>query len=272
MKRIMTAATIVALAVPLSAMTPTELIERMHQHMDTHVDHAHHLQTHHQTHRTHTKPKKIIIHKSTPAKRQRQAQEKAKRDLKQEGYAIAHKRDFHSLAEYRSRQHRVDYRQSTSRQVGHRSAHNAHPQKGIKQANKKLGHYVGNGWFIDDHGQYDEQYKQADPYLWVPSRSARRQHPYRHYRRQWYLTYLYEHAEFNDQHGFHYGYYDHRGFEFDTKFYEYDRSYTYQDRLHGKGLFEHRFYRPIRTYSHRARTRSWRSNIGGAQVEFHWSN
>lgn len=118
---------------------------------------------------------------------------------------------------------------------------------------QKRGRYVGNGWFVDDHGRYDEQYYEDTGwahYTWIPW-YARRQHGYRHYRRQWYLTYLYERAEFNDRHGYHYGYFDRYGFEFDGAFYRYDESYTYQDRLHGKGLFEHRFYRPIRRRVHR---------------------
>ena len=251
MKHIITSVALMAMAAPLSAMTPTELIQNRHHRIEIQPARHHH----------HIVEKRHDLHTQTPVKRVRHRRTKAAPSV----HTVASKRSFHSLGEYRQRR---EGSLRTVRNAHHHvpSRHNPHQAR----AGKKLGHYVGNGWFVDDHGQYDEQYPQADPYLWVPSRPVHRQHPYRHYRRQWYLTYLYEHAEFDDRHGYHYGYYDRRGFEFDTKFYEYDRSYTYQDRLHGKGLFEHRFYRPIQTHARRAGTRSWRSDIGGAQVEFHW--
>ena len=76
---------------------------------------------------------------------------------------------------------------------------------------------------------------------WEPRHAQR---GYRHTRRNWYLTYLYERASFYDRHGYRYGYFSRRGFMFEGEFYRYDRYYTYRDRLRGRGLFEHRYYRP----------------------------
>jgi len=58
------------------------------------------------------------------------------------------------------------------------------------------------------------------------------------------LSYLYERASFYDRYGYQYGYFSRRGFMFEGEFYRYDRSYTYRDRLRGRGLFDHRYYRP----------------------------
>jgi len=251
MKRIITSVALMALAAPLSAMTPTELIQRMQNQLEIHSEHETYPQ---QRHRPYTERRQIAIHKSVPSKRIPNKRTKHHHSKSAE-QAVAHKRTFHSLAEYRRKG---------------RPVHRAHANTVNRHATKSLGHYVGNGWFVDDHGQYDEQYQQEDPYLWVPSKPIRRQHPYRHYRRQWYLTYLYEHAEFDDRYGYHYGYFDHSGFVFDGHFYAYDRAYTYQDRLHGKGLFEHRFYRPIHRYAYRNRTRKWHRNTAEADVQIRW--
>ena len=96
------------------------------------------------------------------------------------------------------------------------------------------------GWWSDSYGR---GWGESDGFYgnWEPRRVQR---GYRHTRRNWYLTYLYERASFYDRHGYKYGYFSRRGFMFEGEFYRYDRYYSYRDRLRGRGLFEHRYYRP----------------------------
>ena len=255
MKHIITLAALVALTSTLSATTPSELIRQArHPMIDSDRSAQHHREV---------SPRKKTAHRVAPAHRVRSH---AKPKAKPRAHSGAKVRHFMTLDQYRrGRQHK----RKVARHARRHTASRRHAtQTHGKLNSEKLGRYVGNGWFVDDRGQYDEQYREpnGDRYIWVPSHS-RRQRSYRHYRRQWYLTYLYERAEFDDKHGYHYGYFDRFGFEFDGQFYYYDRAYTYQDRLHGKGLFEHRFYRPIRRRAHRRHT--WRE-ISGGNVRFEW--
>ncbi len=64
------------------------------------------------------------------------------------------------------------------------------------------------------------------------------------FKRGWYLAYLHDRASFDDQYGYHYGYFNRNGYYFEQVFYRYDRDYTYQDRLRGRGLFDPRYYLP----------------------------
>jgi len=224
MKRIITLAALAAMTSQIHAATASDLIRQMHgvsEHRTEPAARLHSVRTH-------------------PVARQHLKKRHAQNNRTAKPNRPAIRRHFRTLDQYR-------HAHRNARNVHHRlSQHRMPAPKHFAQhGGKKMGRYVGNGWFEDEHGQYDEQYQNNDGYLWIPSQS-RRQHGYRHYRRQWYLTYLYEHAEFDDKHGYHYGYFDRRGFVFDGQYYRYDRAYTYQDRLHGKGLFEHRFYRPIR--------------------------
>lgn len=66
----------------------------------------------------------------------------------------------------------------------------------------------------------------------------------RHWKNRWYMIYKYERAGFFDNEGFFYGYFNHRGYMFEGEFYRYDRYYTYRDRVRGRGLFCHRYFRP----------------------------
>jgi len=72
---------------------------------------------------------------------------------------------------------------------------------------------------------------------------------YRYYKNSWYEAYRYDRASFSDGHGYYYGYFDRRGYMFEGEFYRYDRFYTYRDRMRGKELFGHRYYRPIVNYN-----------------------
>ncbi len=226
MKRMITTAAVLAGAmISLNAMTPSERIAQMRNRMEIHRKQTH-TPTYHRTGWHHH----IAVSRTAASATHAPATQ-------------ADRRTFYSRAQYR----RIHHRTRPTHESRPHTARRTPSKHRIGEKTKKLGHYVGNGWFVDDRGQYDEAYVTPgrDPYRWVPS-LPHRQHAYPHYRRQWYLTYRYTHAAFDDQYGYHYGYFDRHGFVFDGGYYCYDRAYTYQDRLHGKGLFEHRFYRPIR--------------------------
>jgi hypothetical protein len=60
----------------------------------------------------------------------------------------------------------------------------------------------------------------------------------------WYFIYRDRHAPFYDQFGYFYGFFNQFGYYFEGIFYSYDRFYTYEDRLRGRGLFDNRYYEP----------------------------
>jgi len=60
----------------------------------------------------------------------------------------------------------------------------------------------------------------------------------------WYFIYQNRHAPFYDQFGYFYGFFNQFGYFFEGIFYAYDRYYTYEDRLRGRGLFDDRYYEP----------------------------
>jgi len=224
---------------------------------------------HHATHRRHR----------DAVKRTSSHRQKARRGVAEKNLASQTpvRRRFRTLAEYQRIERRAERRverhvsRHTPRKQAVRHARHVAPAHGRLTPQKR---YVGNGWYVDEHGQYDEQYTESCTTEVVKPRHRRPQKAFRYYRRQWYLTYLWEHASFVDQHGYLYGTFDVRGFYFEGKYYRYDRAYTYQDRLHGKGLFEHRFYRPRH---HRARRNHTRREWAGADrydgefyVEWNW--
>jgi hypothetical protein len=94
-----------------------------------------------------------------------------------------------------------------------------------------------------DAGRY-RNYRRYDDRRYESHRSR----GFRHYQNSWYLAYKYEKASFYDNEGFYYGYFNHRGYTFEGEFYRYDRYYTYRDRVRGKGLFTHRYFRPVVEY------------------------
>jgi len=71
---------------------------------------------------------------------------------------------------------------------------------------------------------------------------------YNHCRSRWLHRYRERRANFIDMHGYYYGYFNRLGYEFQGIFYAYDRFYTYRDRVRGRGLFEHRYYKPIEDF------------------------
>ncbi len=60
----------------------------------------------------------------------------------------------------------------------------------------------------------------------------------------WYFIYQDRHAPFYDSFGYFYGFFNEYGYYFEGIFYSYDRYYTYEDRLRGRGLFDDRYYAP----------------------------
>ncbi len=106
--------------------------------------------------------------------------------------------------------------------------------KALKRSSRYAGY--NDDYYYDDNRNH---YRDHNRY------QNHRARGYRHTRNSWYLAYRYERASFYDRHGYYYGYFNRRGYMFEGEFYRYDRYYTYRDRVRGKGLFEHRFYRPV---------------------------
>lgn len=124
------------------------------------------------------------------------------------------------------------------KKLAHRKAikrsFNTHAEfKNIKTL-KRSSHYSG---YNDEH-YYDKNNQREY------RNDHHRAHGYRQPHNSWYLTYRYERASFYDRHGYYYGYFNRHGYLFEGDFYRYDRYYTYRDRVRGKGLFDHRYYRP----------------------------
>ena len=96
-----------------------------------------------------------------------------------------------------------------------------------------------------------KQLRYAKGYVYNKRYNARyrpiKQRAYNHPKRGWLLVYRYDRASFYDNAGFYYGYFNGHGYYFESIFYRYDRYYTYQDRVNGRGLFGHRYYMPANT-------------------------
>ncbi len=91
---------------------------------------------------------------------------------------------------------------------------------------------------------YNARYYNGENYhgSYIPKRQFERAHRYS--RRGWILAYRYDRAGFFDRDGFYYGYFNRYGYFFEGVFYRYDYSYTYRDRIRGRGLFDRYYYRP----------------------------
>jgi len=100
----------------------------------------------------------------------------------------------------------------------------------------------GYGYRDSDDRYSDDRYRDDwdDGY----TKKIIKQHGYKYTKRGWYLAYRFDRAEFNDQYGYHYGYFNKYGFFFDGEFYAYDRYYGYRDRVRGKGVFDGLYYMP----------------------------
>ena len=242
------------------AATPSDLIRSVREHQQP---------AHQSSAAKHVTPKK---QRNAAPPRHRARRDAAEKKLAAQTPV---RRRFRTLAEYRRLERRAERRterranRHTPKKQAVRHARNVAPSHGRHLS--RQNRYVGNGWYVDEHGQYDEQYTDSGLNPAAVRRHHRPQRPYRYYRRQWYLTYLWEHASFVDQYGYVYGAFDERGFYFEGTYYRYDRAYTYMDRLHGKGLFEHRFYRPrhhrVRRHRVRRHHRPHRTPYSGLRGE-----
>ncbi len=165
---------------------------------------------------------------------ERRALKKVQKQERQLKNKRAMKRDFKTHNEFKKMKHyhtkKIDHK-TDNRRMGKDS-------KNIK-AVKRSSHH--SNYSNDRHSYRDYKRKKNH-----------RNRAYRHTKNSWHLAYRYERASFYDRHGYYYGYFNRRGYMFEGDFYRYDRYYTYRDRVRGKGLFEHRYYRPIvdRYYSH----------------------
>lgn len=74
--------------------------------------------------------------------------------------------------------------------------------------------------------------------------SYRMHRAYARPKRGWVLAYVYDHADFYDRYGFHYGDFDRRGFMFEGRWFRYNARYSYRDRLRGRGYFDRYYYVP----------------------------
>jgi len=154
----------------------------------------------------------------------------------------AKRRRFRTAKEFRRVYgQRIDKRERRHGNHSFISAHRKIFSNTDRRENRRSGtRQRSRGWQSDSYGR---GWGDGDGFYgnWEPRHVHR---GYRHTRRNWYLTYLYERASFYDRHGYKYGYFSRRGFMFEGEFYRYDRYYSYRDRLRGRGLFERRYYRP----------------------------
>jgi hypothetical protein len=183
-----------------------------------------------------TREKQHVTKKRQLAKAKRQ-QRKVDRKLNRKH---AKRRNFKTLEQFK-RKHASGHRSSSrnAKYVGSRHHSNRVSHSAINKHGRASSRHFRGGFGDRYDSWYDNRWDSYDS--WKPRHTQR---GYRHTRRSWYLTYLYERASFYDRHGYKYGYFSRRGFIFEGEFYRYDRQYTYRDRLRGRGLFERRYYRP----------------------------
>jgi hypothetical protein len=174
-----------------------------------------------------------------------------KRHMKKMERKLAHKRamkrSFKTAEEFRKmkkhhtkRTHHRPYKKHAKHLYKNR--HNRHTN--ILKRSSRYANYNNDYYNENNDNYYDNDYGR-DTYREYDRAPIHKARGHRYTRNSWYLAYKYERASFYDRHGYHYGYFNRRGYMFEGEFYRYDRYYTYRDRLRGKGLFEHRFYRPI---------------------------
>jgi len=128
-------------------------------------------------------------------------------------------------------------------QKAHRRNFNT-PQEFQNKTHKKLYHHTPSS---------DKRYYNGNSYNRMHDNQKRRvieQYPYRQSKRGWQLAYKYDRDFFYDKYGYHYGYFNKNGYTFEDIFYRYDRTYTYRDRVKGRGLFGRGYYMPaeVRRY------------------------
>ncbi len=180
-----------------------------------------------------------------------------KRHMKKMDKNLSHKhakkRHFKSHDEFkRMKRHRTKkaHRKADHRRMAKHFSSNKHSRnfRAEKRSSRYGNHYDHRNEYYNDSYDHYERHEYRDH----RRKKNHKNRGYRHTRNSWLLAYRHERASFYDRHGYYYGYFNHRGYMFEGDFYRYDRYYTYRDRVRGKGLFEHRYYRPIvdRYYSH----------------------
>jgi len=112
--------------------------------------------------------------------------------------------------------------------------HNEFQHKTIRKHAKHHDKYVRS-----NHRYNHNRPVYIEPYM------VHRQRGYRYPKKGWTLAYRYDRASFYDNEGYYYGYFNRSGYFFEDVFYRYDRSYSYRDRVKGRGLFDGRFYMPF---------------------------
>ncbi|MBD3789382.1 MAG: hypothetical protein IE885_03265 [Campylobacterales bacterium] len=114
----------------------------------------------------------------------------------------------------------------------------------MKHETRLRGDHHEPSWKDKDH-----DHGQNDPYAYknrkyIKAKQIHRHRGYKYPFRSWFRSYEYYRAPFYDQFGYYYGYFNLIGYYFEGIFYRYDRYYTYQDRIRGKGLFDDWYYSP----------------------------
>jgi len=191
------------------------------------------------------------IHKSQQEKikrkhyqtKQRDHKAEKKRHKKKMDKKLAHrkaiKRSFRTHDEFKNikRHHTKRNHHKTNRQRTKYFREDKHT-KNIKVLKRSSRHHNYNDeYYYDDHDINEHRDYRKNRH--------HRAHEYKHTRNSWYLAYRYERASFYDRYGYYYGYFNRHGYLFEGDFYRYDRYYTFRDRVRGKGLFDHRYYRPV---------------------------
>jgi len=173
-----------------------------------------------------------------------QSKKNIKKIDKELSHKKAQKRKFKTQKEFKSMKNRHKKRMSkrsnrkSSRQSARYYDRNSHSRNvDTLKRSSRFGTYGNRDRYYDDDSCDIDDYRDYD---------RNRARAYRHSRNSWRMAYRYERASFYDMHGYYYGYFNSRGYMFEGVFYRYDRYYSYHDRIRGKGLFERRYYRPIR--------------------------
>lgn len=156
----------------------------------------------------------------------------------------------------RSRQHLDQKRQTT--QPVYRNGLQRQPKKSsvrTQEQQRRISQRVNQRDSIQRTFRTHKEFNRVRPHLRANYYNTYERRDYRrHYNirqsgllyfiNSWYFIYQDRHAPFYDKYGYFYGFFNQYGYYFEGIFYSYDRYYTYEDRLRGKGLFDNRYYEP----------------------------
>ena len=159
----------------------------------------------------------------------------------QSNHEVIEKVDISKLDRYYTSHHAQKRTFKTKRAFKHVQARHTKPYHSRTIAPVPVHHNryrLQNKWYDNNRYYNGERYYGR----YIPKRQFERAHRYS--RRGWVLAYRYDRAGFFDRDGFYYGYFNRYGYFFEGVFYRYDYSYTYRDRVRGRGLFDRYYYRP----------------------------